>query len=274
MNPVTQRKTASAPKTDRPGGAVPIVRPGQRADARRNREAILEAARVHRWTHLVIRKDYAHPNPLPLQQIFENTDYAVFVGAQSLQKPQEYDDPDATANANLAARLPYLFATCRFAHYLKCMVRDKIGGFKEKADMENWLNKWIIKYCCDSGASEEMKAKYPLAAAEVKVERGENEPPADGVGEGVATDEGPPVREEHHHGRPDQAPELRAEQPEVNERPARDGSGKQERDLRFTEAECRALGRDHPDERDERQQRERAQGRRGRQPVHRQGGRC
>jgi len=106
---------------------------------------------------------------MPLSH-WKNTDYAVFVGAQSLQKPQEYDDPDATANANLAARLPYLFATCRFAHYLKCMVRDKIGGFKEKADMENWLNKWIIKYCCDSGASEEMKAKYPLAAAEVKVE--------------------------------------------------------------------------------------------------------
>jgi type VI secretion system protein ImpC len=106
---------------------------------------------------------------MPLSH-WKNTDYAVFVGAQSLQKPQEYDDPDATANANLAARLPYLFATCRFAHYLKCMVRDKIGGFKEKSDMENWLNKWIIKYCCDSGASEEMKAKYPLAAAEVKVE--------------------------------------------------------------------------------------------------------
>ncbi|HKX62162.1 MAG TPA: type VI secretion system contractile sheath large subunit [Verrucomicrobiae bacterium] len=106
---------------------------------------------------------------MPLSH-WKNTDYAVFVGAQSLQKPQEYDDADATANANLAARLPYLFATCRFAHYLKCMVRDKIGGFKERSDMENWLNKWIIKYCCDSGASEEMKAKYPLAAAEVKVE--------------------------------------------------------------------------------------------------------
>ena len=65
--------------------------------------------------------------------------YAVFIGAQSLQKPAEYDDADATANANLAARLPYLFATCRFAHYLKCMVRDKIGSFKERSDMERWL---------------------------------------------------------------------------------------------------------------------------------------
>jgi type VI secretion system protein ImpC len=106
---------------------------------------------------------------MPLSH-WKNTDYAVFVGAQSLQKPATYDDADATANANLAARLPYLFATCRFAHYLKCMVRDKIGGFKEREDMEMWLNTWISKFCCDSKSSEEMKAKYPLAAAEVKVE--------------------------------------------------------------------------------------------------------
>ena len=106
---------------------------------------------------------------MPLSH-WKNTDYAVFVGAQSLQKPAAYDDPDATANANLAARLPYLFATCRFAHYLKCMVRDKIGGFKEREDMEMWLNSWISKFCCDSKSSEEMKAKFPLAAAEVKVE--------------------------------------------------------------------------------------------------------
>ena len=61
------------------------------------------------------------------------------IGAQSLHKPAEYDDPDATANANLGARLPYLFACCRFAHYLKCIVRDKIGSFKERADMQRWL---------------------------------------------------------------------------------------------------------------------------------------
>ena len=71
----------------------------------------------------------------------KNSDFAAFIGAQSLQKPAEYDDPDATANANLAARLPYLFATCRFAHYLKCIVRDKIGSFKERDDMARWLAK-------------------------------------------------------------------------------------------------------------------------------------
>jgi type VI secretion system protein ImpC len=107
---------------------------------------------------------------MPLSH-WKNTDYAVFVGAQSLQKPAVYDDADATANANLAARLPYLFATCRFAHYLKCMVRDKIGGFKERADMERWLNDWIKLYCVDSAtASESDKARRPLADAEVKVE--------------------------------------------------------------------------------------------------------
>jgi type VI secretion system protein ImpC len=107
---------------------------------------------------------------MPLSH-WKNTDYAVFVGAQSLQKPQEYHDPDATANANLAARLPYLFATCRFAHYLKCIVRDKIGSFKEREDMERWLNKWIMNYVtADPKASEEVKSEYPLAAAEVTVE--------------------------------------------------------------------------------------------------------
>ncbi len=107
---------------------------------------------------------------LPLSH-WKNTDYAVFVGGQSLQKPQEYDDPDATANANLAARLPYLFATCRFAHYLKCMVRDKVGSFKERRDMESWLNNWIGNFVeTDSAASEEAKARRPLAAAQVVVE--------------------------------------------------------------------------------------------------------
>ena len=102
----------------------------------------------------------------------KNSDFAAFIGAQSLQKPEEYDDPDATANANLAARLPYLFACCRFAHYLKCIVRDKVGSFKERDDMSRWLNKWIMNYVDGDPAnsSEDTKARKPLAAAEVTVE--------------------------------------------------------------------------------------------------------
>jgi type VI secretion system protein ImpC len=106
---------------------------------------------------------------MPLSH-YKNTDYAVFIGAQSLQKPAAYDDADATANANLAARLPYLFATCRFAHYLKCMVRDKIGSFKERGDMEAWLNKWIKQYVTENpAATEEQKSRFPLAEAHVEV---------------------------------------------------------------------------------------------------------
>jgi type VI secretion system protein ImpC len=102
----------------------------------------------------------------------KNSDFAAFLGAQSLQKPAEYDDADATANANLAARLPYLFATCRFAHYLKCIVRDKIGSFKEKNDMQIWLNNWIGKYVVNNPetATEQDKARKPLAGAEVTIE--------------------------------------------------------------------------------------------------------
>lgn len=108
----------------------------------------------------------------------KNSDFAAFIGAQSLQKPFEYDDPDATANANLAARLPYLFACCRFAHYLKCIVRDKIGSFKEREDMQRWLQKWIMNYVDGDPAhsSEQTKARKPLAAAEVLVEEVEGNP--------------------------------------------------------------------------------------------------
>ena len=108
----------------------------------------------------------------------KNSDFAAFIGAQSLQKPAEYDDPDATANANLAARLPYLFATCRFAHYLKCIVRDKIGSFKERAEMERWLTYWINQYVDGDpiNSSENTKAMKPLAAAEVVVEEDPSNP--------------------------------------------------------------------------------------------------
>lgn len=108
----------------------------------------------------------------------KNSDFAAFIGAQSLQKPAEYDDPDATANANLAARLPYLFATCRFAHYLKCIVRDKIGSFKERDDMERWLNSWISNYVLQNPglATEEDKAIRPLSGAEVVIEEVEGNP--------------------------------------------------------------------------------------------------
>lgn len=108
----------------------------------------------------------------------KNTDYAAFIGAQSLQKPAEYYDPDATANANLSARLPYMFACSRFAHYLKCIVRDKIGSFKERDDMQKWLNDWLMNYVDgDPGnSSQETKARRPLAAAEVVVEDVEGNP--------------------------------------------------------------------------------------------------
>ncbi len=108
----------------------------------------------------------------------KNSDVAAFIGAQSLHKPAEYNDPDATSNANLAARLPYLFATCRFAHYLKCIVRDKVGSYKSRDDMQNWLQEWINEYVdftADTSPESE-KARKPLAAAEVVVEEVEGNP--------------------------------------------------------------------------------------------------
>jgi type VI secretion system protein ImpC len=121
-------------------------------------------------------KELADCGFMPISH-WKNTDFAVFVGAQSLQKPTAYDDADATANANLAARLPYLFATCRFAHYLKCMVRDKIGGFATREGLESWLNQWIGRFVeSNPAATDEVKAKFPLAEAQVVVEEDKENP--------------------------------------------------------------------------------------------------
>ena len=108
----------------------------------------------------------------------KNSDFAAFIGGQSLQKPQEYDDPDATANAALAARLPYLFACNRFAHYLKCIVRDKVGSFSNRESMESWLNTWILNYVDGDPlhSTDQIKATRPLAAAQVVVEEIEGQP--------------------------------------------------------------------------------------------------
>jgi len=101
---------------------------------------------------------------------YKNTDYAVFFGAQTTQKPKKYDRPEATANAAISARLPYIMATSRFAHFLKVMARDKIGSFMEAEDCERWLNRWISNYVNGStSAGPELKAQYPLREAKVQV---------------------------------------------------------------------------------------------------------
>jgi type VI secretion system protein ImpC len=101
---------------------------------------------------------------------YKNTDYSVFFGAQSIQKPKKYDRPEATANAAISARLPYLMATSRFAHYLKVMARDWIGSFMEAPDAERRMNRWINNYVnSNENAGQEMKARFPLREAKVEV---------------------------------------------------------------------------------------------------------
>jgi type VI secretion system protein ImpC len=117
------------------------------------------------------RREYELSNLgfLPLCH-YKNQDFAVFFGAQTTQKAKEYDRPDATANAKISARLPYIMATGRFAHYLKVMARDKIGSFMEAADCEVWLNRWIKNYVnTNENAGAESKAKFPLREARVEV---------------------------------------------------------------------------------------------------------
>ena len=110
---------------------------------------------------------------------YKNEAYAVFFGGQTLNFPIQYSDPNATANAEISARIPYIFATSRIAHFLKVIARDKIGSFMEKEDVEIWLNKWILDYVNSNPRSgQALKARYPLAAAKIKVEEVPGKPGA------------------------------------------------------------------------------------------------
>ncbi|MBP9063385.1 MAG: type VI secretion system contractile sheath large subunit [Aquabacterium sp.] len=100
----------------------------------------------------------------------KNTDYAAFFGAQSAQKAKKYDSDAANANASLSAQLQYMFAVCRIAHYMKSMMRDKVGSFANTLDVERYLHNWLMQYVVDSqDASQEIRAQKPLREASVEV---------------------------------------------------------------------------------------------------------
>jgi type VI secretion system protein ImpC len=100
----------------------------------------------------------------------KGTDYAAFFSVQSCQKPKLYDSEAANANARLSTQLPYILAVARFAHYLKAMMRDKIGSFMSRTDCERWLNQWIQQYVTpDDTASPAVKASHPLREARIEV---------------------------------------------------------------------------------------------------------
>jgi type VI secretion system protein ImpC len=100
----------------------------------------------------------------------KGADYAAFFSAQTVQKPKIYDTDAANANARLATQLPYIMAISRFAHYLKAMMRDKIGSFMSREQAESFLNRWIINYVTpDDSASQDTKAKRPLREARIEV---------------------------------------------------------------------------------------------------------
>ena len=109
----------------------------------------------------------------------KNTDYAAFFAAQSTQRPLKYDSDAANANSALSAQLQYIFSVCRIAHYLKAMMRDKIGSFAAASNVETYLNSWIGQYVlADDSASQEAKAKYPLREASVEVKEVPGKPGA------------------------------------------------------------------------------------------------
>ncbi len=100
----------------------------------------------------------------------KNTGYAAFFGAQSAQKARRYSSDAANANAALSSQLQYIFAVSRIAHYMKAMMRDKIGSFASASHVEDFLNRWLMNYVLlDDNASQEQKAQFPLREAAVKV---------------------------------------------------------------------------------------------------------
>ncbi len=100
----------------------------------------------------------------------KGTDYAAFFSVQSCQKAKMYDKEAANANARLSTQLPYILAVSRFAHYLKAMMRDKIGSFMSRTDCERWLNQWIQQYVTpDDTATPAVKAQHPLREAKIEV---------------------------------------------------------------------------------------------------------
>lgn len=114
-------------------------------------------------------KEFSDNGFIPLVHC-KGTDYAAFFGMQSANKAKKYDTDAANANARLSTQLQYMFATCRFAHYLKSMMRDKIGSFMSKEEAQNFLNRWIKNYVLDSDtATQKAKAERPLREARVDV---------------------------------------------------------------------------------------------------------
>jgi type VI secretion system protein ImpC len=100
----------------------------------------------------------------------KNTDYAAFFAGQTAQKPKVYNTPQATANARVSSQLPYILAASRFAHYIKAIMRDKIGSFMTRENVEKYLNTWIANYVLlNDNASQASKASYPLREARVDV---------------------------------------------------------------------------------------------------------
>ncbi|MFO0207582.1 MAG: type VI secretion system contractile sheath large subunit, partial [Betaproteobacteria bacterium] len=99
----------------------------------------------------------------------KGTDNAAFFSVQSAQKAKVYDDPKASASARMSAQLPYIFATSRFAHYLKVMMRDKIGGYTSRSQIDAFLTKWIQNYVAPTDAPGMVKAKRPLSEARIDV---------------------------------------------------------------------------------------------------------
>lgn len=105
---------------------------------------------------------------LPLVH-YKSSNYGVFIGGQTTQKPKTYTDPDATSNAAISARLPYIMASGRIAHYLKVMGRDWLGSNLEATDVQSRLQTWIDQYTNSGAVGNAERSKTPLCESAISV---------------------------------------------------------------------------------------------------------
>jgi type VI secretion system protein ImpD len=113
---------------------------------------------------------------IPLCQCYD-TPFAAFYNNQSVQAPKIVDSKDTNINAKLSGMLQHVLCGSRIAHYIKVMIRDKVGSFVTASDCENYLRDWLFKYTTGRDDLEwEEQARYPLKEAAVQVKEHPEKP--------------------------------------------------------------------------------------------------
>jgi type VI secretion system protein ImpD len=99
-----------------------------------------------------------------------DTPFAAFYSNQSLRKIGHTNNRETEINTKLSAMLQHVLCGSRIAHYVKVIIRDKVGSFITAEECEDFLREWLFKYTTGREDLEwEEQAQYPLREAAVNV---------------------------------------------------------------------------------------------------------